>query len=275
MASFYQKINNSLKKALLFAAIFFSQTIFAQSVVGNSIKATASTKEFVISYSISINGAKKSSIQQTYNGSLKTIFVKNNLVRIRLVSLMRFQSLYFNNKPGVVKNIATLVKESGKDKSILSLSAAQWKQFNKRNDSMRCEIFNDDSLLVLDKVCKKAILTSTDSSKVTVYFWPNTKSNILANAEPIFKQVPGLVLRYIVEANKKSIDYTAVDMRFEKISDKVFTIPTKGFKKLKYNPNGTTTIVTADEDEEEGTSTEEDDEMDAAPAIIAAPPVKP
>ncbi len=230
----------------------------------------ANTKEFVISYSIKVEGAKKKALQQTYNGGLKTVFVKNNLVRIRLVSLMRMQSLYFNNEKWVKSNKANLVQESGKQKSILSLNTKEWKQYNSKNDSVRCTIYAEDTITILDKLCNKAILTFKDSTTLTVYYFPEAKSNILAAAEPIFAKVPGLVLKYIYEVKNKSVTYTAVDMKFEKISNTVFLTPKTGFKKVKYNPNGLASEVTEEEDDSIEDTGDEDD--DTKPA--ATPPIK-
>jgi hypothetical protein len=249
-----------------FLFFFLTNITIAQKVnVGLPAK-KASSKEFVISYAIKVEGAKKKALQQTYNGGLKTVFVKNNLVRIRLVSLMRMQSLYFNNEKWVKSNKANLVQESGKQKSILSLNTKEWKQYNSKNDSVRCTIYAEDTITILDKLCNKAILTFKDSTTLTVYYFPEAKSNILAAAEPIFAKVPGLVLKYVYEIKNKSVMYTAVDMKFEKISNTVFLTPKTGYKKVKYNPNGITSEVTEEADDAiEDTGDEDDDATPATP----------
>jgi hypothetical protein len=259
-------LNTTRKVSCIFIKCFcilivfiFSKNTTAQKVnIGLPAK-NASTKEFVISYAISVEGAKKKALQQTYNGGLKTIFVKNNLVRVRLVSLMRMQSLYFNNEKWVKSNKASLVQESGKRKTILSLNTKEWKQYNSRNDSAHCDIYAEDTITILNKLCNKAILTFKDSTKLIVYYLPGAKSNTLVAAEPIFSTIPGLVMKYIYEVKNKSVTYTAVDLRFEKISNTVFLTPKKGFKKVKYDPNGLATEVTEDEDDSIEDTGDEDD----------------
>ena len=260
--------NSTTLKYFFVFTLFFSFVKFtsAQKVNVALPAKKANTKEFVISYGITVDGAKKKALQQTYNGGLKTIFVKNNLVRIRLVSLMRMQSLYFNNEKWVKSNKASLVQESGKQKSILSLTTKEWKQFNSKNDSTRCDIYVEDTVTILNKLCNKAILTFKDSTKLTVYYLPGAKSNTLAAAEPIFATVPGLVMKYIYEVKNKSVTYTAVDMRFEKISNTVFLTPKVGYKKVKYNPNGLPADVTEEEDDSiEDTGDEDDDTVPVTP----------
>ena len=255
--------------------IFTFNTVAAQKV--NVVQASPkkpSTKEFVISYGITVEGAKKNALQQTYNGGLKTVFVKNDLVRIRLVSLMRMQSLYFNNKKWIKTNVASMVKESGKEKSILNFNTKQWQEFNLRNDSVRCDINEDDTLTILDKLCNKAVLTFKDSTKLNIYYLPGAKSKTLAAAEPVFNNVPGLVLKYTYKVKNKSVSYTAVDFRIEPISNTVFMAPKVGYKKLKYSATGSKTEVTEDEDDDiEGVGDEDDN---AAPTKIPAalPPPK-
>lgn len=261
------KVDSTILKFIFIFSIsfFFINLSFAQKINVALPAKKASTKEFVISYAIKVDGAKKKALQQTYNGGLKTVFVKNNLVRIRLVSLMRMQSLYFNNEKWVKSNKASLVQESGKQKSILSLNTTQWKQYNSKNDSARCTIYAEDTVTILNKLCNKAILTFKDSTNLIVYYFPEAKSNILAAAEPIFSKVPGLVLKYIYEVKNKSVTYTAVDLRFEKISNTVFITPKTGLKKLKYNPNSSSSEVTEEEDDSIEDTGDEDDTVPATP----------
>jgi hypothetical protein len=235
------------------------------------------TKEFVISYAIVIKGDKGNGIAQTYNGGLKTAFVKNDLVRLRLVSLMRVQSIYFNNKKGLTTKVASVVKESGKEKALMNLNAKQWKKYNNKNDSIKCEIFKDDTIRILDHLCNKAILTLKDSSKLTVYYLPESKSKTLAAAEPLFASIPGLVMKYIFEKGSKSIEYTATALKFAPIAPSVFVKPSKGYLIQKYNPGGAsvnTDELNAEEEDDNGTE-EEETEMETPSTPAGTTPATP
>ena len=267
--------NHLLKYFLGLGFLFFSLNIATAQKVNLVQKAPKkpNTKEFVISYGITVDGVKKKGLEQTYNGGLKTVFVKNDLVRIRLVSLMRMQSLYFNNKKWIKTNVASMVKESGKDKSILSFTTKEWQQFNSKNDSIHCDIYVDDTLTILDKLCNKAILTFKDSTKLTVYYLPGAKSKTLTAAEPIFNTVPGLVMKYNYEIKNKSVTYTAVDFKFAPLSNTIFITPKVGYIKLKFNATGNNTAVSEDEDEDiEGAGDEDDNTIPTkTPAPVPAP----
>jgi hypothetical protein len=228
-------------------------------------------KEFVISYTISVTGGKiTDGIAETYNGGLKTAFVKNDMVRLRLVSLMRTQSVFFNGKKGTTKKIATVVKESGKERATMFLNSKEWKRFNAKTDSSRCEIFKDDTIRILNFLCAKAIITTKDSSKLLVYFLPSAKNKILNAAEPLFATVPGLVMQYSYTKDDRTIMFTATTLKSAPITPKTFVVPTIGYVVQKYNPGAaSTTIVDLNaEDNDEGT---EEEEMETAPKPSTPP----
>jgi hypothetical protein len=215
------------------------------------------TKEFVISYAISVKGDKIDGIAETYNGGLKTAFVKGDVARLRLVSLMRTQSIFFNNKKGNAKKIATVLKESGKERTKMFLTDKQWKVFNAKNDSTRCEFFKEDTIRILDFLCTKAILTAKDSSKLVIYFYPSVKNKTLAAAEPLFNIIPGLVMKYTYTKGEKAIEYTATSIKTGTIAPKSFIIPSKDYLVQKYNPGKAGEIGDMNAEDEEGTEEEE------------------
>ena len=217
-------------------------------------------KEFIISYAIVIKGKKIDGIAESYNGGVKTAFVQNGKVRLRLVSLMRTQSIFFNNKKGITSKVAAVVKESGKDKAKFYLSDKEWKIYNQKYDSNTCETFSSDTLRVLDKLCIKAIITTKKGAKLTVYYYPGAKSSALAAAEPAFSCVPGIVLKYIYTVGDKSIEYIATSVSRKPIAASVFNIPVKGYKLQKYRPG--TTNVNVDDLSNEGVDDMIEDEED-------------
>ncbi len=224
-------------------------------------------KEFVISYGITIKGVKTDAIAETYNGGLKTAFVKNDMVRLRLVTLMRTQSIFYNNKKGLTKKVATVLKESGKERASMFLNAKQWKIYNAKNDSNHCEIFKEDTVRILNFLCAKAIITRKDSLQLTVYFLPSLKNKILNAAEPLFASVPGLVMQYSYTKADKTITYTATTLKSAPITIKTFTIPSAGYIVQKYNPGAASTAIKDldAEDNEEGT---EEEEMETTPKNV-------
>lgn len=233
-----------LLSCLLFTLISFGQQ-------RSPLKESVSPKELVISYNILVSGRKIDGIAETYNGGVKTVFVKDHLVRLRLVSLMRTQSIFFNNTPSV-QRVAAVVKESGARKTKFYLTPKTWKIYNEKYDSVQCE-FTEDTLTILNKLCKKATVRIKDGRSVTVYYYPGKQNTALAAAEPLFSCIPGLVMKYIYEAGEKSIEYTAVKISTKKLDASVFTVPVKGYTLQRYRPgkpNVNVKDLSNDDDEE-------------------------
>ena len=259
-------------KAICFiCTLLFCFTANAQSSKKVLKEVKPNTKEFVISYAIVIKGDKVNDIAETYNGGLKTAFVKNDIVRLRLVSLMRMQSIFYNNKKGLTKKNAAILKESGKDKLKMYLNAKEWKKFNAKYDGLRCDVYKDDTVRILDKLCTKAIITTKDSTTLTAYFLPNFKSKALTAAEPLFAQVPGLVMKYIYTKENKSIEYTATSLKFAPIAASVFAIPNKDLVTIKYVQGAKENIATNMEDGDGEDDATEEEETEMAPAGTPKP----
>src|ERR1700722_9599956 len=72
-----------------------------------------SEKDLTIPYSITITSRKSGAgIAETYNGGIETLFAGAHVARLRLVSLMRIQSVFITTENGLLKSV-TIIKESG------------------------------------------------------------------------------------------------------------------------------------------------------------------
>jgi hypothetical protein len=236
----------------------------------------SNTKEFAISYSIDITGENINDIAQTYNGGLKTNFVKSDVGRIRLVSLMRTHSVFFSAKAAAAKK-AIVVKESGKVRTKMPLTQKQWKTYNSKYDSATCEIFKEDTLRILNYLCAKAVLTCKDGSKIETYFYPSAKNKTLVEMEPLFASIPGLVMQYKYSLEQRTITFTAKSIRIGSIETKSLTIPNKTYALVAFKPNANAGEVNLGDEGDDDDGTEEDEaEMMGTPvapkdSIPAAP----
>lgn len=195
---------------------------FAQTGVPDSNRVLKD--DLVISYALRIESNKKNGIAESYNGAIKTIFLKNDQARSRLVSLMRVQSIfYFQNGEGTGEKI-TVVKESGKDSYKKSLTKDQWKQLNKKYDGATYE-FTEDSIQILDYTCKKAFIHLKDGKKITAFYTKAVNSRLFSHIEPAFAGLPGLVLQYEYENKDAKFIYTASDISFSAIGTEIYKIP--------------------------------------------------
>jgi GLPGLI family protein len=209
--------------------IFYIVTIFVLPVFHQDlIQAGEAASDLTVSYSIAVTSKKGGdmSVGETYNGGVETLFAGNKDARLRLVSLMRVQSIYLSTGDDQVRKF-TIVKESGKDKYVTHLTEKEWKQYNKKYDEVACKL-TEDTAHILRHVCKKAIITLKDGKVITAWYTAAIQSPVFSSLAPAFSGVPGLVLKYEYTLRKKTISYTATAISRNPISPDVFTVPAGG-----------------------------------------------
>ncbi len=189
----------------------------------------------VVSYDIVITKSREAGIAATYNGGTKTVFADNNKASIRLVSLMRIQSIFLTRAQTGSIDKVVIVKESGKEKYRVDLSQPQWNLYNIKYNDDSIELL-EDSTTILEHTCKKAILRLANGKKLTLYYTADIYNETFAAAEPSFADVPGVVLKYEYAADKSNIiTYTASDISLLPVDKKVFSVPTKGYAVKKFS----------------------------------------
>lgn len=198
------------------------------------VPADRTEADLTVTYTIELMKAKNKSIGigEAYNGGTKTIFVSNGLARLRLVSLMRMQSIFLLPS-GNPERVAAIVKESGKNKHKVYLSATQWKQYNAKYDQATCRL-TDDTASVSGYRCKKAVLSLADGRSITAFYTQDIQRAELAAAEPVFACIPGLVLKYTYEYKKGKITYTATAISRKPIDQNILKVPSKGYTVQEY-----------------------------------------
>lgn len=203
------------------------------------VPAPKTEADLTVTYAIELMKARKKSIGigESYNGGTKTIFISNGVARLRLVSLMRMQSIFLL-PPGNPGRVAAIVKESGKNKHKVYLSATQWKQYNAKYDRVTCSLM-DDTTSILGYRCKKAILSLADGRSITAFYTQDIQRAELAAAEPMFACIPGLVLKYTYEYKKGKITYTATAISRKPIDQDILKVPSKGYTVQQYQPGAT------------------------------------
>ena len=222
------------KMILLFQLLFTVSCLLAQP--GTAQIHVSGDKDFSLVYDIHVNTTNKNpGIEETYNGSTKTILHQKGITRIRMVSLMRIQNIYiYDAEPELKKVIIT--KESGKNLYKYVLTASDWKLYNARYDNIGYAYFKD-TINILGFTCKKAILNiNNGKQQITAYYTESIKS-FPKSIEPMFAGLPGLVLRYELKTKNGSIRYTANKISFEQLDNAIFTEPVKGFMLKQYKPH--------------------------------------
>jgi GLPGLI family protein len=227
---------------LLHIIIFFSLLSFTTAsppgrmplIAGMDASSNSISHELTISYSILLKSKRSSGIGETYNGGVKTLFMNDQQIRLRLVSLMRMQSIYIlqNNTPG---QRIVILKESGKNRYKMYLTDKEWQLYNQKYAGITCQP-TGDSAIVLNYPCRKAILTLKNGEKITAWYTPAIQQASFARAEPAFSGVPGLVLQYEYKYRKGTITYTATSIDKGPIDLAVFAVPGKEVPVKKYTP---------------------------------------
>jgi len=217
---------------LLTGFCFSAVAVGAQTSAEYSGPAKESSLTIVYDINI-IKGKTKAGIEETYNGGVKTLMLKNETIRMRLVSLMRIQSIYLYKTDSVLKKVI-IAKESGQKKYKYILKPSEWKFYNEKYDSVSC-ILTDDSLLVAGYECKKAILTFRSGKEVIAFYTIKLKP-FDKYTEPMFAGLPGMVLRYEHEEKNGRILFNASKVSFDPIDGKIFEEPGPEFHSQKYHP---------------------------------------
>lgn len=182
-----------------------------------------SSSDLTVSYSVEVTSKKGGNmgIGETYNGGVETFFTNAQHARLRLVSLMRIQSIYASlNDTGSF----TIVKESGKNKYVTRLNRQEWKAYNSKYKDAICKL-TEDTTQVLRYVCKKATITLKDGKVITAWYTTDMKAPLFSSLEPAFSQVPGMVLKFEYTYRKKTIRYTATSVSHRPLSDEVLLTP--------------------------------------------------
>ena len=226
----------------LILALLLNCTVFYLKVSGQiidtSVRVSAADSSIgsnnnllTIAYNIQVKtDREKTGIEETYNGGIKTIFIDNDKARVRLVSLMRIQSIFFSSSKKYNHAVA-IVKESGKRKYKYYLTDEQWELYNNKYNNDSCQ-FTNDSAVILNYPCRKAIVMLQGGRSLTVYYTNQLKA-ISHKIEPEFSCIPGLVLQYEYDYKKGTLIYTASKISENPVTSGVFKIP-RGIALKKY-----------------------------------------
>ncbi|WP_276480076.1 hypothetical protein [Paraflavitalea pollutisoli] len=192
--------------------------------------------DLTVTYTIELNKSRNRSvgIGETYNGGTKTLFISNGLVRLRLVSLMRMQSIFIL-PPGNDERMAVIVKESGKNKHKVYLSSDDWRTYNLKYQDAICSL-SDDTVQLSGYSCNKAVIELSDGRRITAWYTKQIQRPEPASVEPVFACVPGLVLKYIYEYKKGKITYTATSISNKQIDQNILKVPAKGYVEQPFQP---------------------------------------
>lgn len=196
-----------------------------------SVQLSAQQKltEATITYDILINtNNDKPKAADLLDGATNIIHLKGNSSRSDMISTLGTQSTIIDGKSGNV----TILKNYGEQKYMIKLTPDNWKESNKKYDSIQFKYYNEFKTIAGRK-CQKAIGLMPDSTRFVVYF---TKELVPVNKEfeYINRNLPGLAMQYEAVQGKRIVTYTVSNINFNPVSQSKFDLPSSGYRVMTY-----------------------------------------
>jgi GLPGLI family protein len=205
--------------AVLMIFLFFTTTSRGQNKFS----------EGSIVYNITVNSNDTSAKPADgFDGATNTIYIKGNLSRSELVSVFGTQSTIVDGKTGN----ATVLKEYGDKKFMISMTHDDWLEANQKYDSVKF-IYENEYKVIAGYNCQKATGKLKNGESFIVYF---TKQLIPANKDFQFsnRSLSGLALEYESNLGNNKVTFTASKISFEPVPASKFDLPKSGFRVITY-----------------------------------------
>jgi len=186
--------------------------------------------EATISYDIVINTNNTTpKAADLLDGAVSIIYLKGNSSRSEMVSSLGTQSTIIDGKTGNV----TILKEYGEQKYMINLTANDWKESNKKYESVTFT-YENEFKTISGYNCQKAIGKLPDGSSFTVYF---TKDLVPVNRDFQYlnKDLPGLAMQYEANLGKQKVTYTVSSINFNLVPAAKFDTPKSGYRVMTYD----------------------------------------
>jgi GLPGLI family protein len=213
-----------MKKTLIILFSLFSCTI--------AMAQQRTMSEGIVTYNLSVvTNSKEPEIADIFDGAVLNVYMKGNTVMSEMKSVLRNQSIIYDGKA----DTAVILRESGDQKFIINLNAADWQHYNRKYDGITY-VFNDETKTVAGYSCKKAIGKLKDGTTFTVFYTPSIVVSV-KNYDYQFKDLPGLALEYEVQNGNLKVKYSASKVSFMPVPQFKFDIPKSGYRILDYQRN--------------------------------------
>lgn len=204
---------------LSLASTMFTTSLFSQKVIS----------EGILTYDITLqNIAEKNALVST--ASL-VVYLKGFESRTDMVSSLGSEKTIYDSKAGT----AVILKEYSGQKLMITLTKENWLEKNRKAQGVT---FADqaEKKQLLNYQCTKAVAKLNDGSTITVYY---TKDLTIQNKayEPLFSNLAGVPLEYVVESGKMKFTYTINKIDQSLVPNAKFDLPKTGFRVITYDDN--------------------------------------
>ncbi len=201
------------------------------NIFSTQLSAQRKLTEATISYDIVINTSNaKPKAADAVDGSISVIYLKGNNSRSEMITPLGNQHTIIDSKTGN----ATVLKEWGTQKYMITMTPSNWKDYNKKYDRISF-VYYEEYKTISGYKCQKAIGHLNDSAKTTftVYF---TKDLVPVNTDFQYlnRNLPGLAMEYEVIKGTDIHTYTVSKINFDPVPTSKFEIPTTGYRVVTY-----------------------------------------
>ena len=212
------KIQSYFLIVLFYTFLLFPDKLFSQHII----------KEVSLVYDISLTAPQKSTLAKSFEGASLTVYVKGNLSRTDMSSVIGPESNIYNNS----NKSGFILKEYSGQKLMITLTELNWVNRNRFYSNIIFENTNEEKV-INGFNCKKARVLTQDSYVTEVYFLYDQKINN-NNYYNCFSNLSGIPVKYSVKKDDKVFTYTLKSMNTENILSSKFDEPQSGFRKITY-----------------------------------------
>ncbi len=215
-----------MKKLILINVSVFAVMLFSINAFSQQPKRLT---EATITYDIIINTDNtEPKAADLLDGATSVIYLKGASSRSEMVSSLGTQATIIDGKTGGV----TELREYGDQKYMIKMTAANWKESNKKSEGITF-IYFDEYKTIAGYKCQKAIGKMTDSTEFIVYFTKDLLP-VSKDFQYINKNLPGLAMQYEAKLKKGVAIYTVSSINFNPILQSKLDLPKSGYRVVTY-----------------------------------------
>jgi GLPGLI family protein len=199
---------------------------FAISTLGFGQK---TLNEGTLVYNMSVEtGSATPKMADMLDGATTTIYIKNKLSKVSLVSGLGSESTVYNASTGS----AFILKDYSGQKLMFTLTPQDWNENNSKYKDITFEN-TGESANIAGYNCKKAIAKLKNGTSFTVYY--TTEVTVTNKSyDPQFASLPGLPVQYEMQSGKMKFKFTLSRINFDAVSSSHFEQPQSGYRVLTY-----------------------------------------
>jgi GLPGLI family protein len=205
--------------------------LFCISFLTYSINSLAqiTISEGTLCYTIHILKANKPGV--IADSATTNIYLKGGQSRTDFLNSLGSESTILDARTGA----AVILKQYSGQKLMITLTKENFIQKNSKYSGLVFTPTNE-SMKIGDFNCKKATTTFSNGTIFTVYY-TNEWNVFNKEYDPMFKNLPGLPVRYQFEKGNLIFQYTLTSVEQNPIAANKFEIPKSGYRIMTYEEN--------------------------------------